>query len=33
MQQAEKQVEGNPDLTPELMSQVDEIIDRFAGVP
>lgn len=33
MQQAEKLVEINPDLTPDVVRQVDEIIDRFSGVP
>ncbi|MCF8061663.1 MAG: NAD(P)H-dependent oxidoreductase subunit E [Deltaproteobacteria bacterium] len=33
MQQAEKLMELNSDLTPDVMRQVDEIIDRFAGVP
>ena len=33
MQQAEKLAEINPDLTPEVMGRVDEIIDRFSGVP
>ncbi len=33
MQQAEKLMEVNSDLTPEIMQEVDEIIDRFMGVP
>jgi NADH-quinone oxidoreductase subunit E len=33
MQQAEKLVEINPDLTTEVVAQVDGIIDRFSGVP
>ena len=33
MQQAEKLVEINPDLTPDVVGQVDEIIDRFSGIP
>lgn len=30
---ARRLVEGNPDLTPEMMGKVDRIIDRFRGVP
>ena len=33
MHQLEKLEEKNPDLTPEVMSQVDEIIERFRGKP
>lgn len=33
MQQAEKLMEVNSDLTPDIMQEVDEIIDRFMGVP
>ncbi len=33
MQHAKKLEQLNPDLTPDLMSRVDEIIDRFKGVP
>ncbi len=33
MQHAKKLEELNPDLTSDLMSRVDEIIDRFKGVP
>lgn len=33
MQQAEKLMEINPDLTREVMERVDEIIDRFRDVP
>ncbi len=33
MQQAEKLSELNADLTPDVMGRVDEIIDRFKGLP
>ena len=33
MQDAAMLQELNPDLTPEIMGRVDEIIDRFQGVP
>jgi NADH:ubiquinone oxidoreductase subunit E len=33
MHQLEHPEEINPDLTPEVMSQVDEIIERFRGKP
>ncbi len=33
MQQAERLAEVNADLTPDVMEQVDEIIDRFRNVP
>ena len=33
MQYAENLVEINPDLTPEVMVQIDEIIGRYKGIP